>query len=139
MAMNVGGPKKGVKADINITPLVDVVLVLLIIFMVVTPMLQRGKAVRLPEVHKPDKAAQEGDPIILSITKDKEIYLEQSMLDEAGLGARLRQELLAQPNRRVLLKGDERLTYGDVRKVMEVVRKAGAKGINLGVSELKDK
>jgi biopolymer transport protein ExbD len=137
MAMNVGGPGKGVKADINITPLVDVVLVLLIIFMVVTPMLQRGKAVRLPEVHKPDGENKEGDPLILSVTQEKQIYLEQSSLDEAGLAEQLRQEFSAQPNRKILLKGDERLTYGDVRKVMEVARKAGAKGISLGVQEIK--
>jgi biopolymer transport protein ExbD len=139
MAMNVGGSGKGVKAEINITPLVDVVLVLLIIFMVVTPMLQRGKDVRLPEVHKPDSENKEGDPLILSLTQDKKIYLEQSMLDEGGLGEELRTEFTREPNRKVLLKGDERLTYGDVRRVMDVARKSGAKGISLGVQELKDK
>jgi biopolymer transport protein TolR len=139
MAMSVGGSGKGVKAEINITPLVDVVLVLLIIFMVVTPMLQRGKDVRLPQVHKPDSENKDGDPLILSLTLDKKTYLEQSMMDEATLSAQLRQEFGSQPNRKILLKGDERLTYGDIRKAMEVARKAGAKGISLGVQELKDK
>lgn len=139
MAMNVGGSGKGVKAEINITPLVDVVLVLLIIFMVVTPMLQRGKDVRLPQVRKPDTENKDGDPLILSLTLDKKTYLEQSQLDEAGLTTQLQQEFAAQPNRKILLKGDDRLTYGDVRKVMEVARKAGAKGISLGVQEIKDK
>jgi biopolymer transport protein ExbD len=139
MAMGVGGSNQGVKAEINITPLVDVVLVLLIIFMVVTPMLQRGKDVRLPQVHKPDTENKEGDPLILSVTLEKTTWLEQSQLDEAGLSAKLKDEFTAQPNRKILLKGDERLTYGDVRKVMEVARKAGAKGISLGVQELKDK
>jgi biopolymer transport protein TolR len=139
MAMSVGGSRQGVKAEINITPLVDVVLVLLIIFMVITPMLQRGKAVRLPEVHKPDKENKEGDPLILSLTQEKKIFLEQSNLDEAGLDEQLKQEFAQQPNRKILLKGDDRLTYGDVRKVMEVARKAGAKGISLGVQEIKDK
>jgi biopolymer transport protein ExbD len=139
MAMGVGGSNQGVKADINITPLVDVVLVLLIIFMVVTPMLQRGKPVHLPQVHQPDKENKEGDPLILSVTDDKKIFLEQESFDEAGLEAKLRQELAAQPGRKVLLKGDERLTYGEVRKVLEVTRKAGAKGISLGVQELKNK
>jgi biopolymer transport protein TolR len=139
MAMNVGGSRKGPKAEINITPLVDVVLVLLIIFMVITPMLQRGKDVRLPQVHKPDTESKEGDPLILSITQDKKIYLEQSVLDEAGLTAQLRQEFASQPNRKILLKGDDRLTYGDIRKVMEVARLAGSKSIGLGVQELKDK
>ena len=139
MAMSVGGSGKGVKAEINITPLVDVVLVLLIIFMVVTPMLQRGKDVRLPQVHKPDSENKDGDPLILSLTLDKKTYLEQSMMDEAALSDQLRQEFAAQPNRKILLKGDDRLTYGDIRKVMEVARKAGAKGISLGVQELKGK
>jgi biopolymer transport protein TolR len=139
MAMNVGGSGKGVKAEINITPLVDVVLVLLIIFMVVTPMLQRGKDVRLPEVHRPDTENKEGDPLILSVTLDKKTYLEQSMMEESALSDQLRQEFAAQPNRKILLKGDNRLTYGDIRKVMEVARKAGAKGISLGVQEIKDR
>lgn len=137
MAMNVGGSNHGVKADINITPLVDVVLVLLIIFMVVTPMLQRGKPVQLPQVHQPDKENKEGDPLILSITDDKKMYIEHDAYDEAGLEAKLREEFAAQPGRKVLLKGDERLTYGEVRKLLEIVRKAGAKGIALGVQEIK--
>jgi biopolymer transport protein TolR len=139
MAMNVGGSGKGVKAEINITPLVDVVLVLLIIFMVVTPMLQRGKDVHLPQVNKPDSENKEGDPLILSVTSDKKIFLEQSAFDEEGLGAELRAQFAREPNRKILLKGDERLSYGDVRRVMEVARKAGAKGISLGVQERKDK
>jgi biopolymer transport protein TolR len=139
MAMNVGGSGKGVKAEINITPLVDVVLVLLIIFMVVTPMLQRGKDVHLPQVKQPDRESKDGDPIILSVTREKKIFLEQAALDEEGLAAELRAQFAREPNRKILLKGDERLAYGDIRKVMEVARKAGAKGISLGVEERKDK
>jgi biopolymer transport protein ExbD len=139
MAMSVGSRKGGPKAEINITPLVDVVLVLLIIFMVITPMLQRGKDVRLPQVHKPDAESKEGDPLILSVTQEKKMYLEQDTFDEGGLGKRLREEFAVNPNRKILLKGDDRLTYGDVRKVMEVARLAGAKSIGLGVQELKGK
>ena len=138
MAM-MGGSSQGIKAEINITPLVDVVLVLLIIFMVITPMLQRGKDVRLPQVHAPDKENKSGDPLILSVTQEKKIFLEQDGLDETGLEAQLKTEFAAQPGRKILLKGDDRLTYGDIRKVMEVARKAGSKSISLGVSELKDK
>jgi biopolymer transport protein ExbD len=139
MAMHVGGPGQKIKAEINITPLVDVVLVLLIIFMVVTPMLQRGKDVHLPQVKKPDAEKNEGDPLILSVTSDKKIFLEQSPLDEAGLAAELRAHFARDPNRKILLKGDERLAYGDIRKVMEVTRRAGAKAVSLGVEERKDK
>jgi biopolymer transport protein TolR len=138
MAMT-GGSSQGIKAEINITPLVDVVLVLLIIFMVITPMLQRGKDVRLPSVHAPDKENKEGDPLILSVTQDKKIFLEQTGLDEAGLETKLREEFVATPGRKILLKGDDRLTYGDIRKVMEVARKAGSRSVSLGVEELKGK
>ncbi len=73
MSMAVG-PNRGVKNEINVTPLVDVVLVLLIIFMVVTPMLQRGKAVTLPKAQTTTKKAPgEPDPLILSVTTDKKI------------------------------------------------------------------
>ena len=136
MAMG-GGSKKGIKNDINITPLIDVVLVLLIIFMVITPMLQRGKDVKLPAVHKTDEEHKDSDPLILSLTKERKIYVESDALDEATLPDRLRQELAQQPNRRILLKGDERLTFGDVRKVMDIVRKSGGKSVSLGVQEKK--
>src|ERR1700736_1442172 len=79
MGMDVGA-KSGVRSDINITPLVDVVLVLLIIFMVITPMLQRGKAVDLPKARHAAGAppAQGGpEPAFISVTKDGDVYLEQ--------------------------------------------------------------
>jgi len=76
MGMSAGG-HRGVKSEINITPLVDVVLVLLIIFMVVTPMLQRGKDVHLPKATSFKERPSDADPLILSITKDKSLYLER--------------------------------------------------------------
>jgi biopolymer transport protein ExbD len=131
------GPKGGIKNEINITPLVDVVLVLLIIFMVVTPMLQRGKSVTLPKSKSTEKEKKDADPLILSITLNKQVYLENDQLDDAALEVALRRELQKKPDRRILLKGDEKLSYGEVRRVMNVARKAGARGINLGVEELK--
>jgi biopolymer transport protein TolR len=108
--MAFGGSSKGVKNEINITPLVDVVLVLLIIFMVITPMLQRGKDVRLPEAAKTDDQKDESDPLILSLTSDKKYYVESDQVDEAGLSDRIKAELAAVPGKRIQLKGDERLT-----------------------------
>jgi biopolymer transport protein ExbD len=136
MAMT-SGSKGGVKNEINVTPLVDVVLVLLIIFMVVTPMLQRGKDVRLPQVSKPDEEKKDSDPIIMSITTDKKIWIESNSFPEDKVEAELAAQLQAQPGRPILLKGDETLTFGDVRKVMDIARRAGAKGVGLGVQELK--
>jgi biopolymer transport protein ExbD len=80
MAMSVGPRSSNIKADINVTPLVDVVLVLLIIFMVVTPMLQRGKDVKLPSAHKSEQQKKDADPIILSVTPDGQLYLERDLL-----------------------------------------------------------
>ncbi len=134
-----GGPSKGIKNEINITPLVDVVLVLLIIFMVVTPMLQRGKDVRLPQSKKTDDEHKDADPIVLSITEDKKAYVESGAFDDEGLKGKIRKELTIKPGRRILLKGDTRLTFGDIRHVMDVCRQAGATGVNLGVEELKAK
>jgi len=138
MAMG-GGSSKGIKNEINVTPLVDVVLVLLIIFMVVTPMLQRGKDVHLPQSKQTDEEHKDADPIVLSVTEDKKIWVESAGYDEAGLQDKIREELVKAPGRRILLKGDDRLTFGDIRHVMDLCRKAGARGVNLGVEELKAK
>jgi biopolymer transport protein TolR len=136
MAMGVG-PSRGIKSDINVTPLVDVVLVLLIIFMVVTPMLQRGKDVKLPRAVKVEAEKKNTDPIIISVTPDKLMYIESAEVDDGQFEDQLRTKLLLAPGRKILLKGDTSLAFEDVRKVMNLARKAGAKGIALGVEEIK--
>ncbi|ATB31530.1 ExbD/TolR family protein [Melittangium boletus] len=141
MGMSTGGSQGGPKSEINVTPLVDVVLVLLIIFMVVTPMLQRGKSVTLPKAAKVEGEKESGkdpDPIILSVTADKKTYLEQDEYDAPSLEDKLKQELAYLPNKKILLKGDSTLSVGDVRQVMELTRKAKAKKIFLGVEEQKN-
>lgn len=132
-----GSGKSGLRNDINVTPLVDVVLVLLIIFMVVTPMLQRGKDVTLPSAKRVEEGGKRGDPMIVSITADNTLWFENTQVDEAGLQREIAYHLRSSPDRPILLKGDARLTAGDVRKVMKSARAAGAKGIALGVEELK--
>jgi biopolymer transport protein ExbD len=137
MAMNVGGGK-GVKAEINVTPMVDVVLVLLIIFMVITPMLQRGKDVQLPKAMKVDEEKKgAADPIVISVTTDKRIYIESDAYDDEGFQTELQKKLISKPGARILLKGDSSLVFDDVRRVMNLARKAGAKSIALGVEEVK--
>ena len=136
MAMT-GGSRGGIKSEINVTPLVDVVLVLLIIFMVITPMLQRGKDVQLPKATKSDKEKKDADPIIVSVTPDKRIYIETDAFTEEEFAAQLTRKLIEKPHRKILLKGDNSLAFEDVRRVMHLARKAGAKGISLGVEEVK--
>ncbi len=136
MAMT-GGDRGGIRSEINVTPLVDVVLVLLIIFMVVTPLLQRGKAVTLPRSHTIDKEHEGGDPLILSITADKGVYVDKEKCDDQRLEDRLREEIIASPYRPILLKGDQALEVGAVRKVLAIARKAGARGVRLAVEQVK--
>ena len=119
MAMTAGG-RGGIKSDINVTPLVDVVLVLLIIFMVVTPMLQRGKDV---------------DPMIVSVTADKRIWLEKDAVSDDELKQALGGKLAAEPWKPILVKGDQSLTFGDVRRVLKDAQDAKAKSVKLGVEE----
>src|SRR5437016_14332593 len=133
------GASKGVKNDINITPLVDVVLVLLIIFMVVTPMLQRGRDVHLPKAKQTADDKQQADPLVLSLTPDKKSWVESQEFGEAQIEERIASEMAAEPNKRVLLKGDETITVGDVRKLMDHAKKAGAKSVELAVEEIKQK
>lgn len=140
MGMAAGG-KGGVKNEINVTPLVDVCLVLLIIFMVVTPMLQRGKDVKLPTVEKKkaqDNGAKTPNLLIISVTSDKQIWVEKDHYDLSSLKDKIHRELSGDPTEKILLKGDQSLTVGDVRKVMLAAQNAHAKGVGLGVQEEKN-
>ena len=136
MAFGAGGAR-GIKNDINVTPLVDVVLVLLIIFMVITPMLQRGKDVNLPKAMNPEGEKKEGDPLIVSVTADKKVWIESKGVDEGSLEDKLANEFDKNPGRKMLLKGDQVLELGDVRKVMDHAKKAGVRGVELAVEEVK--
>src|SRR5882762_3859856 len=124
MAMT-GGSSKGIKNEINVTPLVDVVLVLLIIFMVVTPMLQRGKDVHLPKAHVTEKEKKESDPLVVSLTADRSVWVESIVIKDDMLEEKVSQELTREAGRRVLLKGDDKLNVGDVRRVMDHIKHAG--------------
>ncbi len=138
MGMSAGGKKGSFKNDINVTPLVDVVLVLLIIFMVITPMLQRGKDVKLPQSKSIEEEGDvKEDPLILSITKEKGLYIESDQFSDAEFTPALVKQLEAKPGRRLLIKGDESLEVGEVRNLMDMTHKAGAKSVALGVEQLK--
>jgi biopolymer transport protein ExbD len=131
--MAFGGGSKGIKNDINVTPLVDVVLVLLIIFMVITPMLQRGKDVHLPPGVNAEEEEKDSDPLVVSITADKKLWIEANSFPEEEFEGKLSGELQKTAGRKVLLKGDEALEVGEVRKMMDHAKKAGAKGVGLAI------
>jgi biopolymer transport protein TolR len=140
MAMQLGG--KGLNAQINVTPLVDVMLVLLIIFMVITPMLQRGKAVMLPATKQPEKQADDGKDLVVSVEYIRRgagfminLYLGRNLVDETALRNRLQDELRKDPSREIYLKGDQRLNYGAMRKVMELCHQSGFQQVKLATDE----
>ena len=138
MAMDFGS--KGVKSDINVTPLVDVVLVLLIIFMVITPLLQRGRAVTLPEAKLVSELKSGGDPIILSLTRDKRVWIDKNEVkDKADLANALQDEMVRLPGAPIMFKGDKEVPYKAVREVMVEVSKTRVLGVSLAATELKEK
>src|ERR687883_1385315 len=104
--MAFGGGSKGVKSDINVTPLVDVVLVLLIIFMVITPLLQRGKPVQLPRAKLVSELKHGGDPILLSVTPDGRTWLDKVEVPRKELPEALTTEMASRPGAPLVLKGD---------------------------------
>ena len=133
MGMSVGSGKDGPRSDINVTPLVDVCLVLLIIFMVVTPMLQQGKEVSLPVATHIDEGTEEEDPLILAVTADKRVWMGSAEIKLSDVPTLVKQMLAKSPNRAVLLKGDNRLSMKQVREVMKAAQDGGAKSVALGV------
>jgi biopolymer transport protein TolR len=119
-----GGSPDEVKGDINVTPLVDVCLVLLIIFMVVTPMLQQGVDVLLPQgPHAEKKPGKQGD-LTISVKQDGTVFVGQHWIPDKDLPTYLRTEYQKDPARVVILKADKRLNYGKIRLVMRAANEA---------------
>ncbi|MFY9580556.1 MAG: biopolymer transporter ExbD [Gaiellaceae bacterium] len=128
--MNLGG-STGIKSDINVTPLVDVMLVLLIIMMLVAPMLQQGVAVKLPKADNTiDKPEVQGQTVI-AVAKDKRIYLNAKAVSEAELGTRVNEFLESKKDKVVIIKADEEVEYGAVMAAMDGLRQAGIEDIGL--------
>jgi len=133
--MSTGGKGK-LNTDINVTPLVDVVLVLLIIFMVVTPMLQKGRPDQLPTTQNPDGLPEDESELLISVAYNGpgnpvSVWLETKQVTIPDLEALLTETYQRNPNKRVILKGDKRLSYGEVKDVMMVVNKAGFEGVGI--------
>jgi len=131
MAMDLGGAKGGVKSDINVTPLVDVMLVLLIIMMLVAPMLQQGVSVKLPTASNTvDKPEVQGQTVV-AIGRDKSMYLNAKPVQEAEMATRVNELLENKTEKIVLIKADEEVEYGAVMAAMDQLRQAGIEDIGL--------
>ena len=131
MAMDLGGAKGGVKSDINVTPLVDVMLVLLIIMMLVAPMLQQGVSVKLPTAtNTVDKPEVQGQTVI-AIAKDKGVYLNAKQIQEGELATKVNELLENSKDKVVLIKADEEVEYSAVMAAMDQLRQAGIEDIGL--------
>jgi biopolymer transport protein TolR len=119
-------------SDINVTPLVDVMLVLLVIFMVTAPMLTQGMPVDLPQA--PSRALESVQPLVVSITRDQAVYLNETRLDLPGLSRELVGRVGAQKGLEVLLKSDREVPYGLVVQVMGLIKEAGVEKLGIVTS-----
>src|SRR5262245_5179727 len=120
----------GVRSDINVTPLVDVVLVLLIIFMVVTPMLHRGVDLELPKTQHHSTRQDTGEQLVVSVRADG-VFIEADKVDLDKLPSLLEKELKNNPTRPVNVHADRALKFGEVRKVLDQVHASGAAQANM--------
>jgi biopolymer transport protein TolR len=131
MAMDLGGAKGGVKSDINVTPLCDVMLVLLIIMMIVAPLLQQGVNVKLPQASNTvDKPEVQGQTVI-AIAKDKTMYVNAKPVQEAEMATKVNEILENAKEKVVLIKADEEVEYSAVMAAMDQLRQAGIEDIGL--------
>ena len=133
MSMDLGGAKGGIKADINVTPLVDVMLVLLIIMMLVAPMLEQGVQVKLPVAANATPKPQSQDQTIIAIGANRSMYINAKPVQEAELATKVT-ELLegkAGGEKVVIIRADEEVEYGAVMAAMDQLRLAGIEDIGL--------
>jgi len=134
MAFGVGfgaDQDESVLADINVTPLVDVMLVLLIIFMITAPMLHQGIEVALPQADADAMNLKVDDPIVLSINRDGIVYIQEEPVHPTQLVERLQPLVEARGGETVFLKGDRDLPYGKVVEVLDVLHRGGIEQIGM--------
>ncbi|HSK10632.1 MAG TPA: biopolymer transporter ExbD [Vicinamibacterales bacterium] len=131
MAMDVGGAKGGPKSDINVTPLVDVMLVLLIIMMLVAPMLQKGVDVRLPQATYSVDKPETQDQTVIAIAADRRMYLNAMPIREDDLRQRITEILETKKEKIVLIKADVEAPYSTVMAAMDRLREAQIENIGL--------
>jgi biopolymer transport protein TolR len=142
MAFNVGPPEGERRlgsslAEINIIPLVDVVLVLLLIFMLTAPMMYRGIDVNLPRAAARPTAVEER--MVLTVTKDRALYLNDKRVAPGGLDTQLRAAFQGRTDRTLYLKADAGLAYGAVIETMDQVRRAGIERLGMVTEPIRER
>ena len=130
MSMNLGG-STGVKSDINVTPLVDVMLVLLIIIMIVAPLVQKGVDVKMPVASNTTDHPETSEQTVLAVTKDGRLWLNGGPVGESEIRERLEIAFEGKKEKIVLVKADEAAEYGKVMFVMDELRAAKIEDIGL--------
>ena len=131
MAMAVGGSGGGPKSDINVTPLVDVMLVLLIIMMIVAPLLQQGVALSLPIATNSAEKPETQEDTLVQITADGQYHVNGKAVSEAQLRRAVEEALEAKNQRILLIKADEDAAYSSVMTAMDQLRAVGLEDIGL--------
>jgi biopolymer transport protein ExbD len=142
MAMATGGGRTGSIADINVTPMVDIMLVLLIIFMVVTPLLQKNFSVDLAKTKNPRemREADRDDAIVVVVTRDAKIYIGSDLVAvKDNLGPKVKDMLAAKVDKTVYIKSDRRARYGEVVDVVDIVRATGVDTLGLLTARVESK
>ena len=123
--------KGAMTSDINVTPLVDVCLVLLIIFMVVTPMLQKGVPVNIPVTEEPEKTPDTEKQLQISVKADGTVYLGSTVVRKEQVQSELEQIHQHTPDREIAVKGDKLVKYGAVLDVLKACREVGFNNVGL--------
>ena len=140
MSTGTGGGRGEVTSEINVTPMADVMLVLLIIFMVVTPMLQKGVSVEMSKTKNPVdmKEADRDDAVLVAVTRDGKFFLGQDRIDIDNLATKVNDMLITKLDKTVFVKSDFRAKYGDVVQVVDTIRNAGVDKVGLLTERLDD-
>ena len=128
--MRLGEPGK-IQASINITPFVDVVLVLLIIFMVMAPQMRKGPDVNLPNTQKPNAQGDERGRILVSVDEAGGLWINERPVPAANFAEALNAAASAEKDPRVVIRGDSKLTFMQVRQAMTAIEDAGFRGVGL--------
>ena len=131
MSMNVGPGSSGIKSDINVTPLVDVMLVLLIIMMIVAPLLQQGVPVTLPLAANSSEKPETQDQTVVTIDRNRDVYLNAVPVAPSQLQSRIKQALEDKSDKIVIIKADEEAPYSAVMDTMDELRAAGIEDMGL--------